>query len=125
MEELSTQKFNGEKLASEKINLQLFSIFCMKKALCNNPSDQQGKGMPGTRLDAALGNNLRLQVARMLCTQMMQHHPAIVCHVDGEHRGFSPLPEVVLGRKGLPKSKLGQSSVAAGMESGHRLKMAE
>ena len=88
----------------------------MEKALCNNLSDQQGKGMPGTWLDAALGTNLGIsfQVARMLCTQMMQNHPAIGCHIDGEHRGFNPLPKVVLGSKGQPKSELGQSSVAAG-----------
>lgn len=72
--------------------------------------------MPGTRLDAALGTKLCIsfQVARMLCTQMIQHHPAIGCHVHGEHRGFNALPKVVLGSKEQPKPERGQSTVAAG-----------
>lgn len=72
--------------------------------------------MPGTRLDAALGTKLCIsfQVAGMLCTQMMQHHSAIGCHVHGENRGFNPLPKVVLGSKEQPKPERGQSPVADG-----------
>lgn len=116
VEKLSTQKFITENRLLRKLIFNSFPFSAWKRHFATNPVINNAKGCLafGLMVPWATTPALAFKVAVMVCTYVMQHYPAIGCHVDEECRSSNPPLKVALGGKGHSKPELGQSSVTDG-----------